>query len=59
MWIVPIGKTDFGPAVKAFVEKIASATGTLYRPLGTILQAAADVSADKIKAEGETEVACP
>ena len=28
----------------------------LYAPLGTILQAAADVSADKIKAEGETEV---
>jgi hypothetical protein len=56
MWIVPFGKTDLGPAGKALVEKIASATGTLYAPLGTILQAAADVSADKIKAEGETEV---
>jgi hypothetical protein len=56
MWIVPFGKTDLGPAGKALVEKIASATGTLYAPLGTILQAAADVSADKIKAEGETEL---
>jgi hypothetical protein len=56
MEIFPLAKTDLGPAAKALVEKIASATGTLYAPLGTILQAAADVSADKIKAEGETEV---
>jgi hypothetical protein len=56
MWIVPLGKTDLGPAATALVEKIANATGALYAPLGTILQAAADVSADKIKAEGETEV---
>ena len=46
MWIVPLGKTDLGPAAKALVEKIANATGALYAPLGTILQAAADVSAD-------------
>jgi hypothetical protein len=49
-------QTDLGPAAKALVEKIASATGTLYGPLGTILQAAADVSADKIRAEGETDI---
>ena len=56
MSIVPFGKTDLGPAAKALVKKIASATGTLYAPLGTILQAVADVSAAKIKAEGETEI---
>jgi hypothetical protein len=56
MWIVPFGKTDLGPAAKALVEKIACATGTLYAPLGTFLEAAADVSAAKIKAEGETEI---
>jgi hypothetical protein len=56
MEIFPLAKTDLGPAAKALVEKIASATGTLYAPLGTILQAHADVSADKIKAVGEIEV---
>jgi hypothetical protein len=56
MEIFPLAKTDLGPAAKALVEKIASAIGTVYAPLGTILQAAADVSADKIKAEGRTEV---
>lgn len=48
MEIFPLAKTDLGPAAKALVEKIASATGTLYAPLGTILQAHANVSADKI-----------
>jgi hypothetical protein len=52
----PLAKTDLGPAAKSLVEKIASATGTLYAPLGTILQAYADASADKIKAVGKVEV---
>ena len=43
MEIFPLAKTDLGPAAKALVEKIASATGTLYAPLGTIFQALADV----------------
>ena len=56
MEIFPLAKTDLGPAAKVLVEKIASAIGTVYAPLGTILQARADVSSDKIKAEGEIEV---
>jgi|HubBroStandDraft_6_1064221.scaffolds.fasta_scaffold678248_2 hypothetical protein len=34
MEIFPLAKTDLGPAAKTLVEKIASATGTLYAPLG-------------------------
>jgi hypothetical protein len=56
MEIFPLAKTDLGPAATALVEKIASAIGTLYAPLGTTLQALADVSADKIKAKGKIEV---
>jgi hypothetical protein len=29
--IFPLAKTDLGPAAKTLVEKIATATGTLYR----------------------------
>lgn len=54
--IFPLAKTDLGPAVKTLVKKIASATGTVYHPLGTIFQALADVTADKIRAKGEIEV---
>src|ERR1700688_1444153 len=57
MEIFPLAKTDLGPAAKVLVEKIASATGTLYAPLGTVFQALADVTADKIKTEGEIDVA--
>jgi uncharacterized protein DUF2806 len=56
MEVFPLAKTDLGPAAKALVEKIASAIGTLYAPLGTMLQASADVSAKKIKVRGEIEV---
>jgi Protein of unknown function (DUF2806) len=56
MEVFPLAKTDLGPAAKALVEKIASATGTLYAPLGTVFQALADVTADKIRTEGEIEV---
>lgn len=56
MEIFPFAKTDLGPAAKALVEKIADATGTLCAPLGTIFQAHAAVSVNKIRAEGEIEV---
>jgi hypothetical protein len=56
MEIFPLAKTDLGPAANTLVEKIASATGTLYAPLRTIIQALADVTADKIRAKGEIEV---
>jgi Protein of unknown function (DUF2806) len=55
MEIFPLAKTDLGPAAKTLVEKIASATGALYAPLGTVFQALADVSSDKIRAKGKIE----
>jgi hypothetical protein len=54
---ISLTKTDLGPAAKALVEKIASATGTLYAPLETIFQALADMTANKIKTKGEIEIA--
>jgi hypothetical protein len=54
---ISLTKTDLGPAAKALVEKIASATGTLYAPLRTIFQAFAAVTADKIKGEGQIDIA--
>jgi hypothetical protein len=49
------GKSDFGPAVHALIEKIAGGASKFYAPIDTIFHAWAGVQADKIKAVGEIE----
>jgi hypothetical protein len=49
------GKSDFGPAAQALIDKIAGGASRFYAPFDTIIQAWAGVQADKIKTAGEIE----